>query len=257
MNAVIHPVAIAQVPAPVTVAPEISITPLLAVQIEIASFNINAEDVEGQCERAEITSIQSYQAGSDLLTSINAQLKLAEALRVRLKKPADDYGKLIQQLFKPLEERFTAAKSALNAKMLRWHNAEEARQRAAQEAIRKQQQEEADRLAAQARAQGNEKTAEAIETMVAAAPKAPTPKIGAPNVYGRTTQKRVYWNGSSHDPMEILRQVLAGALPAHLVEFSPSAMNAEAKKYIESLPESERKDRIHLGIKITKEEKLV
>lgn len=242
---------------PVLLAPGITIAPLVKLQGDLEPFDVALENVEGQAERAEISSQDSYQAGSDLMSAIAGQVKLLEELRVAAKKPADDYGKLVQKLIVPLQERFQAARGTLNTKMLRWRNAEEARQRAAQEVIRKQQEEEARRLADAAREQGNEKAAEKIEEMAAAAPTAPAPRIGHANVYGRTQAKRVYWNGAAQDPMAILRAVVEGKLPIHIVEFSKSGMNEQAKKHIESLPEAERVEQVFLGIKITKDEKLV
>lgn len=244
-------------PQQVMLAPGISILPLIQLQDSLEPFETNASDVEGQAARAEITDQASYQAGSDLLTAIQGQLRDLEAARTAAKKPADDYGKMVQKLVLPIQDRFNAAKSALSGKMLRWRTAEEARQRAAQEEIRRQQEAEANRLAEEARAKGNESTAEKIEEMMAAAPAAPAPRVGHANAYGRTTQKRVFWNGSAHDPMLILKNVVAGNLPLSLVEFSKSGMNAVAKKHIESLPENERKDTVHLGIKIEKSETLV
>jgi hypothetical protein len=243
--------------APIPVAPGISIVPLLKLQSDLEPYDANTENIEGQVSRAEIASLEHYQGGSDILSAIQVQLTQIEKLRVDTKKPADDYGKLVQKLVTPILGRLQEAKNTLQLKMLRWRNEEEARQRAAQEAIRKQQQEEADRVAAELRAKGNEKAAEQIEEMVAAAPAAPAPKISAPNYAGKTHGKRVYWLGDVHDHMEILRNIVAGKLPPHLAEISKAAMNAEADKFIKTLPEAEQKDQLHLGIKITKSEKLV
>lgn len=241
----------------VSLAPGISIVPLLQLQGDLEPFEAAAADVEGQCSRAEISTLESYQAGSDILSAAQAQLVLLEDLRVSVKKPADDYGTMVQKLVNPLKLRFSEAKLQLTAKMLKWRNAEEARQRAAQDEVRKQQEAEAARLAEEARAKGNEATAARIEEMVAAAPTAPAPRISVPNYAGKTHGKRVYWLGEVHDQMEILRQVVAGKLPIHVVEFSKSGMNAEADKYIKSLPEVDQKEQTYLGIRITKSEKLV
>lgn len=243
--------------AAIPLAPGISIVPLLRLQTDLEPFEVNLEDIEGQVERAVIASQESYQGGSDILSAIQGQLTGLEAKRVEVKKPADDFGAMVQKLVKPIKERLDAAKATLNGKMLTWYNAEEARKRAAQEAIRKQQEEEAARLAAAARAQGQEKTAEKIEEMVAAAPVAPAPKIGVANFTGKTHGKRTYWLGDVQDPMEICRKVVSGDLPIHVVEFSKSGMNAAATKHIESLPEADRKEMVYHGIKITKSEKLV
>lgn len=242
---------------PVLLAPGITISPLIRLQDELEPFDANAENIEGQVSRAEIATLESYQAGSDILSAIQAQLNQLEKLRTDAKKPADDYGKMVQKLVLPLRDRLEGAKHALNGKMLRWRNEEDARQRKAQEEIRRQQQEEADRLAAEQRAKGNEKAAEQIEEMAAAAPTAPAPKISAPNYAGKTHAKRVYWLGDVQDPMEIVRKVASGDLPIHLIEFSKSGMNSVATKLMESIPEAERTERVHLGIKITKSEKLV
>lgn len=242
---------------PVSLGPGILIVPLLQLQSDLEPYDGHAENVEGQVSRAEIKTLESYQAGSDILSAIQAQLKQLEDLRVSVKKPADDYSDMVQKLVKPLQGRFNEAKNSLQLKMLAWRNAEEAKQRAAQNEIRKQQIAEANRLAEEARAKGNESTAARIEEMVAASPAAPAPKVSVPNYAGKTHGKRTYWLGDAHDQMEILRQVIAGKLPIHVVEFSKSGMNAEADKFIKSLPEADQKEQVHLGIKISKSEKLV
>lgn len=242
---------------PIAIGPGMLIIPLLQLQDDMQPFEANVEDVEGQCERAVITTQDHYQGGSDILSAIQGQLTQIEDKRATAKKPADDYGKMVQNLTVPLKIRLEAAKKLLTGKMLVWRNAEEARQKAAQDAIRKQQQEEADRIAAEARARGNEKAAVAVETMMAAAPVAPAPKIGVPNTFGRTQSKRTYWLGDAQDNMEILRNIVAGKLPIHLVEFSKAGMNSVADSHIKTLPLDEQKDMLHLGIKITKSDKLV
>lgn len=242
---------------PIALGPGILILPLLQLQADLEPFEVNVINIEGQVERAVIDGQEKYQGGSDVLSAIQSQLNQIEAKRVEAKKPADDYGKMVQKLATPLQARLNEAKATLNSKMLVWYNAEEARKRAAQEVIRKQQQEEADRLAAAARAQGQESTAVAIEEMVAAAPVAPPPKVGVTNYAGKTHGKRVYWNGQVHDQMEILRQVVAGKLPISIVEISKSGMNAVATEHIKKLPEAEQVEQVYLGIKITKDEKLV
>jgi hypothetical protein len=243
--------------APIPLAPGISIVPLIKLQDDLVPFETNLEDIEGQIERAAIESQDAYQGGSDILTAIQAQLNKLEAKRVEVKKPADDFGDMVQKLCNPLKTRLTEAKKRLNAKMLVWHNAEEARKKAAQDAIRKQQQEEAAALAAKAREQGQESTAAAIENMVAAAPTAPAPRVGMANYAGKTHAKRVYWGGTAHDTMEILKQIIAGNLPSHIVEFSKSGLNTIAAERIKKLPDAEQVEHVYLGIKITKDEKLV
>jgi hypothetical protein len=242
---------------PVLLAPGISIVPLIQLQADLEPVETNLEDVEGQVERAKIETQDNYQGGSDILSAIQAQLTLLEDLRTTAKKPADDFGAMVQKLCNPLKLRLTTAKQSLEGKMLAWRNAEEARQKAAADLVRKQQEDEARKLADAARAQGQTKVADKIEEMVAAAPVAPAPRVGHVNYSGKTHAKRTYWLGEAQDGMEILRQIVAGKLPMHIVEFSKSGMNEQAKKYIDSLPEADRKEQVYLGIKITKSDKLV
>lgn len=242
---------------PVALGPGILILPLLQLQADLEPFEAAVLNIEGQVARAVIATQENYQGGSDVLSAIQSQLNQIEAKRVEVKKPADDYGKMVQKLATPLQGRLNEAKNSLQLKMLAWYNAEEARKKAAQEVIRKQQQEEADRLAAAARANNQESTAVAIEQMVAAAPVAPAPKVGISNYAGKTHGKRTYWNGAVHDHMEILKQIVAGKLPIHLSEISKAGMNQVATDYIKKLPEAEQVEQVYLGIKITKDEKLV
>lgn len=256
-----HGTAVVPATAPILVAPGISIIPLYQLQDDLEPIEANLQDIEGQVERAAIASQDAYQGGSDILSAIQLQLNTLEAKRVEAKKPADDYGKLVQKIATPLKERLDAAKKTLTAKMLVWHNAEAARLRAAQETIRKQQQEEAERLAAKAREQGNEKTAERIEEMVAASPTAPTPRVGIANYTGKTHGSRVYWNGEVVEPMVVLRAILDGKIPISAIEFNKSSLNKVADDMAKKWPEGPERDVVHntvyLGIKITKDEKLV
>jgi hypothetical protein len=242
---------------PVLLAPGISITPLIQLQADLEPVEVNIENLEGQVERAKIETQDAYQGGSDILSATQAQLNLLEELRVAAKKPADDFGTMVQKLCNPLKLRLTTLKQSLESKMLVWHNAEQARQKAAADLVRKQQEDEAKKLADAARAQGQDKVADKIEQMVAAAPVAPAPRVGHTNYSGKTHAKRTYWLGEVQDQMEILRQIVAGKLPPHVVEFSKSGLNEQAKKHIDSLPEAERVEMVYLGIKISKSDKLV
>lgn len=245
---------------PVLLAPGIAIIPLYQLQDDLVPFDAALEDIEGQVSRAAIASQDAYQGGSDILSAIQIQLNTLEAKRVEVKKPADDFGEMVQKLTKPIKARLEEAKKTLTAKMLVWRNAEEARARAAQEVIRKQQADEAARLAAQAREQGNETTAARIEEMVAAASTAPAPRVGYANYTGKTHGKRVYWNGEVVEPMVALKAILDGKIPISAIEWNKSSLNKIADDMAKKWPEGEQRDVVHntvyLGIKITKDEKL-
>lgn len=247
----------------ITIAPGIAIVPLIDLQSALEAFEAAADDVAGQVDRANITDATTYQFGSDILSAIQIQLNNLETKRVEVKKPADDYGKMVQKLVTPVDARFKAAKMILSGKMLAWRNAEEARMRAAQEEIRKQQEAEAKKLADAAREKGMDKTADKIEEMMAAAPVAPAPKVGAPNFVGKTQSKRTYWNGEAAQPFTILRAILDGTVPISVIEFNKSSLNKIASDHAARLTQEER-DGIPaegvitvLGIRVTKDEKLV
>lgn len=231
----------------VPLAQGIDIAPFIRVSNSLGVFRANAEDFAGQCSRAEIADAQSYQAGNDLLQFASAQLKQLEAYRKSVKQPIDDYAALIQSVFKPIKEQFEKARDELSKKMLAWRNEQERIERERVEAARKAAEEEALRIAAKAEESGNTMGANALLDAVANA-KVNVQKVVPPSLMGRSATKRTYWTGSVHDPMQILKEIVAGNLPIHIVEFSPSGLNKIANEI--------RVEGVSRGIKITKSETL-
>ena len=231
----------------VPLAQGIDVAPFLRVTNSLQVFNKNAQDFSGQCTRAEIVDAETYQAGNDLLQFASSQLKQLETYRKSVKQPIDDYAKLIQSVFKPVQERYEKSRDELSKKMLAWRNEQERIERERVEAARKAAEEEALKIAAQAEAQGNALGANALVDAVANT-KIRTQSVVPPSVMGRNAAKRTHWTGSAHDPMQILREIVAGNLPLHIVEFSPSGLNKIANEI--------QVEGISRGIKITKSETL-
>ena len=90
----------------VPLAQGIDVAPFLRVTNSLQVFNKNAQDFSGQCTRAEIVDAETYQAGNDLLQFASSQLKQLETYRKSVKQPIDDYAKLIQSVFKPVQEQY-------------------------------------------------------------------------------------------------------------------------------------------------------
>lgn len=231
----------------VTIAPSIDIAPFIRITGSLKRFDENISDVAAQCERAEITNADTYKSGTDLMQFISSQLKQIEEYRVSVKRPIDDYAKLIQSVFVPLKTKYEQSRTVIERKMIAWRSAEE--KRVAEEAarIRKIQEDEAIRIAAAAEARGDNIGAQAVVEM---ASKAPAPKTFTPitGSAGKALGKRVYWIGEPHDPMQILRHIVAGDLPISIIEFSRSGLNKVAT--------DKQTEGVALGIKISKSETL-
>jgi len=128
-------------------------------------------------ENGDLTTEEDAQRLNDFTNGVSARSKIAEAARVKAKKPHDDAGKAVQAAFKPVIEKMDKAKEKVQPLLTKWLQAKEAERLAEverQRAAAKVAQDEADRKAAAALARNDisgEVDAEAAKNAAAQAAK--------------------------------------------------------------------------------------
>ena len=207
----------------------------------------NVLQLEAAAERAKIIDEVTFNKGSTFCSSCDDQWEQIEALRVAVKKPLDDYIKLVQGIFTPMQRRLVTARDKVKALMTTFYRAEEARKKAEGDALRRQQEEQAQQIAAQHEAAGNTDVAQAV---LDAAVSAPAPSIQVTlgqerNALGEKTQVRRAWKGAVADREALLRAILEGKVPWVVIEFKQAELNTVARQV-------QAEGVIH-GIKVTHE----
>lgn len=209
----------------------ISILPVLDLIPQLQPFKEAAENLEAQSGRAVIESEEHFQKGNDFLTVCQDQWRQLEDLRKAVKDPIDDYGKFIQSIFLPIQAQCLRAKTAVNGKMLAFHNAEKVRREAAAAAQRKANEEAAQRLAEEAQARGDHQVANAILDVATTAPvPVAAPRIGGTNTFGKSVNLSKRWTATVEKPMEVLQAILAGNLPISLIDWKQIELNKVASQ---------------------------
>lgn len=207
----------------------LSILPVLALVPQLEPFKVAVTSLEAQAERAVIDSEDKYQRGSDFETICNQNWDQLEALRVSVKRPIDDYGKFVQSIFKPIQERFEAARKKINAKRLVFFKAEEKRRQDLAEVQRKANEEAAQALAEQAEKTGDAAGAAAIlEVATMAVVPQVAMRIGGTNTFGKSTNLAKRWTASVDAPMQLLAAIIAGHVPMSVIEWKQSELNKVA-----------------------------
>lgn len=211
----------------VTISEGINVLPALKLIPVLAPFKVGADNVDGQAGRAVIDTEEAYGKASNLATICQQNWDQLEDLRKAVKGPVDDYAKFIQALFVPLQLKFKAAKDTTLAKMLTFQKAETARRAAAAEAVRKANEEAAQKLAEEAQERGDTATASAILDVATMAPvPVAAPRFTGSNAFGKSTSARKVWVASVAEPMVVLKAIIDGKLPISLIkEWSTSELN--------------------------------
>jgi hypothetical protein len=213
----------------IVVSSDISILPILKLVPQLEPFKEAATKLEAMAERAVIDSEDAYQRGSDFETICRQRFDQIETLRKATKKPIDDYGKLVQSIFLPIQERFTAARAKVNAKRLTFYKAEEKKRLDAAEAIRKTNEAAALKLAEEAEKSGDAAGAAAILDVATMPAQAVAPlKLGGTNTYGKSTNLTKRWTASVDNPMALLNAILAGNVPISIIEWKQVELNKVA-----------------------------
>lgn len=205
----------------------VSILPALRLVPQLEPFKPVATSLEAQAERAVITSEEAWQRGSEFLSVCTQYWDQLEDFRKAVKGPIDDYGKFIQSIFVPLQQRIKKARDSVNAKMLAFHVAEENRRKREAEEQRKRNEEAALKLAEQQAAAGDAAGADAILEVATALPVPQSaPRLGGTNTFGKSTGVTKRWVGTVAEPMEVLKAILAGHVPMSVIgEWSQSELN--------------------------------
>lgn len=204
----------------------VSVLPALRLVPQLEPFKAAVTELEAQSERAVINSVDRYQSGSEFLSFCAMNWDQLEALRVSVKRPIDDYAKFIQSLFVPLQNRFTAAKKSVADKMLTFKKAEDARAAAAQELIRRANEEAALKLAEEAQSKGDTSGAHALLEVATMLP-APVvaPRLGGRNSMGMSTGTTKRWVGTVENPMVLLKAIIDGKVPISVIEWRQAELN--------------------------------
>lgn len=209
-----------------TLGTGVSVLPALRLVPQLEPFKGAATELEAQASQAVINSVEKYQTGSEFLSFCAMNWDQLEALRVSVKKPIDDYGKFIQSLFVPLQNRFTEAKKLVAGRMLVFKQAEDARAAAEQERVRKANEEAALKLAEEAQSKGDTGGAHALLEVATMLP-APVvaPRLGGRNSMGFSTGTTKRWVGSVENPMVLLKAIIDGKVPISILEWRQAELN--------------------------------
>lgn len=204
----------------------VSVLPALRLVPQLEPFKAAVTELEAQAQRAVIDSVDKWQNGSEFLSFCAMNWDQLEALRKSVKKPIDDYAAFIQSLFVPLQNRFGAAKNSVAEKMLAFKKAEDARAAAAQELIRKANEEAALKLAEESQARGDTSGAHALLEVATMMPAPyPAPRLGGRNSMGKSTGTTKRWVGTVENPMVLLRAIIDGKVPISVLEWRPAELN--------------------------------
>lgn len=224
----------------------LSLAKFLDVQESLKPFIEIADELEAMSKRAVIKDAETFQNGSNFLSLCAAKSKQLEAYRVAIKKPIDDYGKLVQATFMPLIRKISDASALVSKQMTAWQAQERRRIEAEQAEQRRKQEEEAQKLADQAREAGNEELAKVITEVAASTPaSAPARVVAGTNDFGQSFQTRKVWQGSIANEAAgkvVLGAILRGVLPYDLIEFRTAKLNEIARE--------KRVEGVHEGITI-------
>ncbi len=216
-----------------------------------------ANDLLAQGKRAEIAERTDYENGTDFRKVVSGIRKRLEDKRKELVDPYSKRVRSINAEFKKVRDVFDEADDQVKGKMTVWHNVEEKRQRDLQEKQR-QEQEETDLAAAQeAEEAGDLATSEAILNMASEVPVPEAkPSIGRGAMTGAASVATKVWTAEvTHVSIACLR-ISQGQVPADLVTFSQSKLNALARKWHEENPEASAQAISKYGITVTEETRL-
>ncbi len=234
------------IPASAIVLTQPEIPDLQAITTQIETFRTIATDLIAQAERATIASETDYSKGTDLLTFVKTNTDELEKLRKRLKTPIDAYAKMIQNVFLPIGDEFTDAKSKLTTKMIAFRNEQDRIARAEQERIRRQQEEEALARAAELEAQGKTEAAASVVEMASAPLPAVQKTEARRGSYGGKAGTTETWKAEITNMRQFLQSVLDGTTNFNLSDITVGQMA------LNNLAKSVKVECEKNGVKITK-----
>lgn len=215
-------------------------------QPDQAALKLQAERAVIMAESFVLETADDAELAGEELRSIVTRKKVLEEQRMDITRPLDAAKKAIMELFRQPIERLTFAESVLKRAIGGWHEAQEAKRIAEQRELeaqaaaeRARQQEEADRLAAEARALEaagmTEGAAELQRHAVAAAQVTQmivAPAAQAPaKVTGVSSSKRTDFEVT--DKLALLQHVLQNPALINLVSIDAVAL----RRYVGALGE--------------------
>lgn len=226
---------------------DITLHKLEQVTVSLERLVPNILQLEAASERAKITDEVMFNKGSTFCSSCDEQWDQIETLRKAVKRPLDDYVKLVQALFTPYQRRLEVVRDKVKGMMTTFYRAEEQRKRDEAAAQRKLQEEQAQAVAAAHEEAGNTEVAQAVLDAAVSAP-APSTQVTLGqerNALGEKTQVRKSWKGAVVNRVDLLKAVLEGKVPWVVIEFKQSEIHTVARQV-------QAEGVIH-GIKVTHE----
>lgn len=188
-----------------------------------------AEQCLAQMEAMVVDSPEMAQVAADERGSINTALKTNEERRLTIVRKIEESKEPVNALFKPVTDLLHRARAVVDAKLLAWNekceNERKAREAAAAEQLRKQN-EALEKRAEKAEAGGHVEKAAVLRETAAALPTAvvlpSTPKPAG-------MVERLSYGGECLNVVELCAHVVAHPEDANLVLPNGSAINARAR----------------------------
>lgn len=184
---------------------------LAAIGLQVQNLLAIAEGLVQQAQRAVIADEKTFATGTDFLTLTKTHGDELEKLRRAVKQPIDAWAQRIQDVFLPVADVFTRARTAMHQKMLAYRTEQDRIIREDQERQRRIQQEEALKRAAELEQQGNAAAANAVLEMATT----PLPAVQKTDArrgsFGGKASTRDTWTAEVTNKREFLLAVLAGS----------------------------------------------
>ena len=199
----------------------------------VASYVGEAQNLQEQATRAEITTVEESGRGADFLKIVKGLTKRADEYRKGLIDPYNRRIKVINTELKKVTEPLKKATEIVNGKVLAFALEEQKRQAAEQKRIDDEAAQAALDAAEEAERSGHADVADQIIELAsdseAAPPPPPTARGG---LTGATTSVRMTWVGEVRNLKHLCKAVADGHLPESLIrEISQTDLNRLAREH--------------------------
>jgi hypothetical protein len=199
----------------------------------IQGYLKQAEDLVGQAERAEITTVEQAGRGADFLKIVKGTIKRAEDERKGLLDPYTKRTRMINAEYKKVRDQLDKAVKIAGDKVLDFQLAEEKRQREEAKRIEDEAAERALEAAEQAEESGDAAVADQILELASDSVEEP-PRVNPArgDLTGATTSVTKTWTGRVDNIRHVCRAIADGHLPESIIkEFSQTEINKLAREY--------------------------
>lgn len=190
----------------------------------VQPYQMDAQGLLAQAQRAEIDSSERYATGADLAKIISTKIKAAEEARTALVKPLNDHVKWINGQFKPTTETLEQAKQLLMAKMTRFAQLQEQEQARLRAEARAREEAEALERAKALEAEGKRELADAVLDTAASLPEAPLRSTPTRGNLGSTASTKKVWKLRIVDPAALPRWCVETVTPGEVVSLQSAAV---------------------------------